>query len=502
MHPELWGLFTRPFWLDEWHTNLVANRESIAQLFSDLNNGSDFGPPLVHLLGWTIARVSGGEVTPVGARIAAFLSVLFALVFVFIVLRRRFGVLPATAGTVAVVSHPLVFTHAFELRFYCLWLFAAAGFAWALGLDGDKRLSRRRDVLVAVFSVLLPMTHWLAVLSLGLMGVGAMAAHGREWRVGLRRVVPAVAGFVVLAIASPLVFGQRRSITERSWMPDLNLGDVLSMLDSLWAARILIFAVVVILTAVVISDTKQHMRTALAASARDPAIIALMALFLLPLLLVVVSLRQPALHDRYSITVLLARAPVVALAVYALGLPVARLALRVPMRIVQAGLLVILLLYLRFTVLVTAGNAAQFTQHAVSGKRAYQEACKRNVPVVFEVRHLMYPATDGMSKRNASCDTRYLAISSPTLERMFGRQIYLPRFFRIENEFAVLHQRLYDGFTVGTQAQLDTTRRFVLVAWDESLPLGYKDVAKFGAAVFPNHRVTRINADLALFERQ
>jgi hypothetical protein len=499
--PDLSGLFTRPFWLDEWHTNLVANRESLGQLFSDLHKGSDFGPPLVHLVGWTIARFTG-EVTPVGARVASFLFVLFALVFVFIVVRRRFGALAAVAGTLAVASHPLVFTHAFELRFYCLWLFTAAGFAWALGLDGEKPVSRRRDVLVAIFSVLVPMTHWLAVLSLGLMCVGGVAAHGPAWRVGLRRVAPAAAGFIVLAIASPLVFGQRSSITERSWMPDLTIGDVLTVFDNLWAARILIFTVMVILIATVVPDTKQSVRNALAACARDPAIIALVALFLLPLLLVIVSFRQPALHDRYSITVLLARAPVVALAIYVLGLPVSRLSLRIPMRILQLGTIVMLLLYTRYTVLLTAGNAAQFTHHALGGKRAYQEACKLNLPVVFEVRHLMYPATDGMSKRNAGCDTRYLAISSPTLERMFGRQIYLPRFFRIENEFAVLHQRLYDGFTVGTQVQLDTTPRFVLVAWDESLPIDYKDVAKFGAVVFPNHRVTRINADLALFERR
>lgn len=499
--PDLSGLFTRPFWLDEWHTNLVANRESIRQLFSDLHSGSDFGPPLVHLVGWTIARVSGGEVTPVGARIASFLCVLFALVFVFIVVRRRFGALAAAAGTMAVVSHPLVFTHAFELRFYCLWLFSAAGFAWALGVDDDKPASRRRDALVAIFSVLIPMSHWLAVLSLGLMCAGTVAARGPAWRDGLRRVAPAAAGFVVLAIASPLVFGQRRSITERSWMPDLTLGDVLTVFDNLWAARILIFAVVVILVALVVPDTKQQVRAALAACARDPAIVALVALLLLPLLLVVVSFRQPALHDRYSITVLLARAPIVALAIYVLGLPVARLALRIPMRVLQVGTLVILLLYVRYTVLMTAGNAAQFTQHALNGSRAYREACTLNLPVVFEVRHLMYPATDGMSKRNAGCDTRYLAISSPTLDRMFGRQIYLPRFFRIENEFAVLHQRLYGGFTVSTQAQLDTTPRFVLVAWDESLPLGYKNAAQFGAVVFPRHRVTRINADLALFER-
>ena len=499
--PDLTGLFTRPFWLDEWHTNLVANRDSLAQLFSDLHSGSDFGPPLVHLVGWTIARFTG-ELTPVGARIASFLFVLSALVFVFIVVRRRFGSLAAAGGIIAVASHPLIVTHAFELRFYCLWLFSAAGFAWALGLDAENPHSRRRDTLVAIFSVLLPMSHWLAVLSLGLMCVGAVAAYGPAWRTGLRRVAPAIAGFVVLAIASPLVFGQRGAITERSWMPDLTLGDVLTVFDNLWAARILIFAVMVVLIAAVVPETKQNVRAALARCARDPAILAIVALFLLPLLLVVVSLRQPALHDRYSITVLLARAPVVALAVYVLGLPSARLSLRVPMRVLQVGTLVMLLLYLRYGVLMTAGNAAQFTQHALSGKRSYEEACKLQLPVVFEVRHLMYPATEGMSKRNASCDTRYLAISSPTLDRMFGEQIYLPRFFRIENEFAVLHQRLYDGFTVGTQAQLDTTPRFVLVAWDESLPLGYKDVAKFGAAIFPNHRVRRINADLALFERQ
>lgn len=489
MNPELADLFTRPFWLDEWHTNLVGNRESLGQLFSDLHRGSDFGPPLVHIIAWVLARITG-EVTPVGARIASFLSVLFALVFVFLILRRRFGLAGSIAGPLAVASHQLVVSHAFELRFYCLWLFCAAGFAWALTVDNERAISRRRDVVVALFAILLCMTHWLAASSLGLMCLGAMASYGRDWRAGFRRVLPAAAGFIALAVSLPLVVGQRGSITEKSWMADVTLRNVLSTVSIYWGGTILVLAVLVILFGLLHGKTKAPLKASFVGAIRDPGTAALLSLLLLPVMMVIVSIKQPAMHHRYSIATLLAWAPLVALAVHSTG------------RIVRGALYLVLLLFFWVSIVNMTIEASRFAYSAGVGQKALAQACGMKLPVVFEVRHLMYPSTSGMSRQWAGCDARYLAVSNATLDRMFPRGSNLPRFFRIENEFAYLHYRLYAYPKVATQAHLDSVPRFLVVGWDDSFPIGYKSPELFGKAVFPNHRVTRVTEDLSLFERQ
>jgi hypothetical protein len=48
---------------------------------------------------------------------------------------------------------------------------------------------------------------------------------------------------------------------------------------------------------------------------------------------------------------------------------------------------------------------------------------------------------------------------------------------------------------------LDTTARFLLIAVEGSLPGGYKRPEAFGRAVFPAHRVLRVDGMLSLFER-
>jgi hypothetical protein len=501
MRPELANLFTRPFWLDEWHTSLVANRESLSRVFSDLYQASDMGPPLLHIIAWSVARITG-ELTPVGARMVSFVSVLLALVFVFLVLRRRFGVTASVAGTLAVASHQLVIVHAFELRYYCLWLACAAGFAWALDVDHDRTSSRRRNVVVAIFSVLLCMTHWLAVSSLGLMCVGAFLSYGRDWRAAVRRVAPAAAGFVALALSVPLVLAQRAAVSVTSWMPDATLGDVSAILSMFWGATVVVLAVLVILFAFLHPQTKAPLRTTAVAAIRDPALAALLSLLALPLLMATLSIVYPALNPRYSIATLLGWAPLMAIAVQPLGQAVQGVLSLVLLRGLRAVVFLVMLFFVWVSVVNMTLEATRFTYHADAGRKALATACGMNLPTVFEVRHLMYPTTGGMSRQWARCDTRMLAMSDATLDRMFPRESPLPRFFRFENEIARLHQRLYAYPRVSTQAQLDSLPRFLLVGWDDSFPIGYKDVASFGKAVFPNHRVTRITEDLALFEHQ
>ena len=501
MKPEFAHLFTRPFWLDEWHTALVANRASLSQVFSDLYQASDMGPPLLHVIAWTVAKMSGG-LTPLGGRIISFTSVLLALILVFLALRRRFGVAACVAGALAVASHPLVITHAFELRYYCLWLACAAGFAWALALDHSLARSRRRDVVIGLWAILLCMTHWLAVLSLGLMCIGALVSYGRDWRSGLRRVLPAGAGFVVLALSVPLVLAQRAEVAEQSWMPDVTLAEVRATFDLFWAAAIVVLSVLLILSSLVLRPLQDEARATIKTVVRDPSVAALLSLFLVPVLMSILSIVYPALNPRYSIATFLGWAPLVAIAVQLLGKPVRGVGSLVLVRSGRVLVFLVLLFFVWASVLRTALDAARFRSHVIAGRNALATACGMSLPVVFQVRHLMYPSTEGNSRQWARCDTRLLAIPNDMAERMFSSGSNLPRFLRFENEIARLHQRLYTYPKVSAQAHLDSLPRFLLIGWAESFPVGYKHVELFGGAVFPNHRVTRITEDLTLFEHR
>ena len=501
MRPELAHLFTRPFWLDEWHTAMVANRATLSELFADQFRGSDLGPPLLHLIAWTLARIDG-HVPPTGARLVSFVSVLAAVVFVFLILRRRFGRVSSVAGALAVASHNLVVFHAFEFRYYCLWLGFCAAVAWTLGIDRQVARSRRRDVALAVLSVLLCLTHWLAAGTLILMCAGAVATFGRDWRAGLRRVAPAAAGLVAVILSIPLVRSQRAAVVEVSWMPDPDLGDVLHVLDTYWAGAVLIVAILVILIAYVVPSLKSVTTELLGASARDASVVAVLALFALPLGMIVVSAVFPAMHNRYSITTVLAWAPVVAAAVEILGVRVTRAAQLFAMRAARVGVFLIVLVLLWANGLSAAVFASQqaITIHASRGFLA--QACQRNLPVVFQTRHVMYQTTGANLGDWGACELRYVALSDATIDRIFRPGTTPRRFFRFENEIARLHEGIYDYPRVWTEAHVDSLPKFLLFGWDDSLPPGYKDVVAFGSAVFPGHTVTRLTEDVALFERR
>jgi hypothetical protein len=499
---ELAHLFTRPFWLDEWHTAMVANRATLSEVFSDLYRGSDLGPPLLHVIAWVLARLGGGQLPPTSARIVSFGAIVVTLIFVFLALRRRFGRVASSAGILAIATHYIVMFHMFEFRYYGLWLAFCAAVAWTLGVDAERGRSRRRDIMLGLLSVLLCLTHWLALGSLMLLCAGALVTFGRDWRSGLRRIAPAAAGAVVVMLSIPFVRAQRASVLETSWMRDPGLTEVLAVLNTYWGGFVLSLAVLVILAAFVIPALKTSVTGSIRGAARDPSIGALFAMAGLPLGMVVVSIGFPAMHNRYSIATVLAWAPLVALAVELLGQGVSQRPLLVMMRAARVGMFLLMLFLLWARGLSTAVSASHQAISIDASRRALDHACRQGLPIVFQTRHVMYPTTNGPYGGPAVCETHYLAISDSTLGRMFRPGSNAPRFLRFENEIARLHERIYDYPSVWTQAHVDSLPRFLLFAWDDVLPAGYRDAASFGKAVFPDHTVTRLTEGFALFERR
>jgi hypothetical protein len=486
-------LFTRPLWLDEYHTVLVAAVATPVQVVRDLTGGVDLAPPLLHFVAWTL-RHGVGPLTPSVLHTASFICVAAALAFVYGTLRRTFDRASCIAGAMAVGSHALVVSHAFEARYYGPWLALCAFFCWAVGIDRGAARSLRREASVAAAAIGVCTIHWFGVLTLVLMCAGAGAALALKPRSdasrGLRSLVPALAGGLALLVCIPLLFAQRSRFTTPIWVPDLSTDQVLDMARSFYVALVPIAAALVLLASTFgeRADSGRRLRDVM----RDPGIASAAALALMPVVVTLVSLLvQPTMLPRYAIAATLAWAPLVAAA--------CRL-LRVPYRAIACGLLGVLWW---MNLSAEAETKRAFARAVDADVRAFDAARGSGMPVLFQSRHVMYPVA---AKREPDRgEMTLLVLPDSLLASMFPARSAvadMDRFFRFEREAVLLHREAFGFPGLVTPASLASTHRFLLIGSDASLPRGYKDVRRFGAAVFPAFRVTRVRADVALFARQ
>ncbi|HEX7939737.1 MAG TPA: hypothetical protein VF483_12195, partial [Gemmatimonadaceae bacterium] len=305
-------LWTRPLWLDEICCTLypVMGASSPVDVVRNVAHRGDFAPPGLHLMVWSVGKLAGG-LTPVVLRSVSLVCVALALTLLYFTMRRRFERAPSAAAVIAVASHALVLTHAFEARFYGPWLLFAVGFAWSLP---------RSRTLTAVFSVLLVAIHWFGVLSLGLMAIGAVASQWPRWRAGLKVVWPSAAGLAALTALIPMALGHRASAVGLGalWVPELSAAQVMVVLRLFFWTAAPVVAAALLLVALVRARTEtiEAARNAMS----EPGIAALTAAALFPAVWLGVSvLLQPSMLDRYAIVTVLSWAPLVALAVSTLG---------------------------------------------------------------------------------------------------------------------------------------------------------------------------------------
>lgn len=486
-----WVLLTRPFWVDEIHTVLVASRPSPAAIVADLAAGADYGPPLLHLLMWVV-RSALSDLTPVGVRAVSLASVLAALALVHVVLRRAFGREASLAGALAVGSAPLVLEHAFEGRYYGPWMLCAVFFAWALPRESGARSSRMQPVLLGFAAVLLCLVHWYGVITMILMGAAALASRGREWRRGLRELAPAVAGALALLACLPLVLGQRAALTAGTWVPDLSWGVFVALARLYWASSALKLAVAAWL---LVALARRAFRTpdavrAMSVAMREPAIAALLASAAMPLVLVGLSLAgQPSMIARYGIVATLAWAPAVALAATAIG--------RWPTRLVGLALAA-----LWYVALEREGVARRSFQAQVATDLAALARARRAAePVVFQSMHTLYAAAWRLPPGDRAL--AYIELPDTLVARLFGprsRFSQLNKGVAIERDVVRVHARRFGFPALLPYASLDTARRFVLLTSAETLPRGWFSGDSLAKALFPRHRVSGVGEGLTLVE--
>ena len=115
----------------------------------------------------------------------------------------------------------------------------------------------------------------------------------------------------------------------------------------------------------------------------------------------------------------------------------------------------------------------------------------------------MYPleaATRGRGSHGV-----YLDLPDSTLGWLFpatSRFYQLNKGIWLERDFARVHARRFGFPRLATQAELDTTARFLLFAPYERLPRGITDINALGHAVFPHHRAVPLQENLLLLVRE
>ena len=483
-------LFSRPLWADEIQTMMAASHASPLQVIADLLYPVDHGPPLLHLVVWGAGRI--GLDSPVMLRAMALGCVLAALVIVYAVLRHVFRQEASAAGALAVGAHSLVIAQAFEARYYGWWLLFCALFAWCLGDRKPGASRRRRDVRLGIVAVLLCLTHWYGVITLGLMSAGVLLSYGRRWREAMRELTPALAGIIAFIACVPLGVRQRASVSIPSWVPDLSTRQLAATADIFWTAMVPALAVVVLVVASTFGARRDGAYTfgeIAGNTTREPSLMALAALALLPLALAVLSLMgQSSVFPRYAIPAALAWAPLVGLALETAGRWTTRafVALLVALWIVN---------FVRLS-----QHYENFAVRTRQQEAEWRNAQRSGIPVVFQSMHTLYAVAAHDWPRRSPAN--FLELSDSTFAQLFpaGVVYQVNKTFIIERDIARLHARRFGFPTLVQKPALDATARFLLLLDETEFPRGYSPEA-FARAVFPHHQSRQVSSSLWLFQR-
>jgi hypothetical protein len=215
-----WAMVTKPFWLDEVSTYLVAGTQSLPESIRSLAAGADSNPPTGFLLYRLGALVAGG-LSPITARVVTVACVVGALTTVYLLLRDQFSTWPAAIGAMAVWAQQVVMHAAFDARLYGPLLLASGCMLLVLPRTVRHAPTLVSAVSLALVSAVLCTIHYFGILTWGIAIATVVLFGPGSWTATIRRLLPSIAGPLALAACAPLYFGQRASLTVPTWMPDL-----------------------------------------------------------------------------------------------------------------------------------------------------------------------------------------------------------------------------------------------------------------------------------------
>jgi hypothetical protein len=457
-----WAMVTRPFWLDEISTYLVAGTQSLPESLRSLAAGADYNPPAAFFLYRAVGLLAGG-LSPVTARVVAAVCVIGALTTVYILLRDQFSPWAAAIGTLAVWAQQVVMHAAFEARFYGPLLLASGLLLLALRRTVRREPTPASAVWLAVVSMAVCTVHYFGILTWGI-GVATVLLFAPGSRATtMRRLLPAIAGPLALAACAPLYFGQKATLTVPTWIPDLTVIE---------AVRLLAIFLLTLPVAIALSCWALTKARAWRSGARPERVtgrplalgpLLLLAQVAVPFTLVAFSmLVQPATEPRYWIVGAFAPAPVVAL-VMSRGDALIRGIATVAMVASSVK-----------TMLGEASRADAFAQRVRDDVRVTTQLAGSGELVVARWRDTLYPvvqARPDLMSRTAVLDSTPFDTTN--------------RFFAIELDLGRINHRLYGFPNFVTPAELGRRPSFFLME------------PKSGDAPtsdeFPRHAITRVD---------
>jgi hypothetical protein len=428
-------LFSHPLWLDETFTSMLVNDKSFTHMLSAIAAGVDTNPPTLYVMLWPIARAFG-SLDETALRAIALVWMLLAVTGLYAICRSFFSRGASTVAALAIWAHPLIIDHAFEARFYGPWLALTVWFCYLQMLATDDEPKWRR-VVRYVLAILATSAHYFGAFSMLLIAATDLLVHRR-----IKRILPAVAGLVAVALCAPLVLKQRAGLSISTWIEPFSLSEFKADLVAVFGAPSLILTALLIWCLRLVRRTSEQGEPPAARDYR--ALIPLSSLLLMPLVIAAISiLVQPALVLRYLI-----------LAIAPLAPPIAALTARSTRR-VQIGLMVVLV----GVGAVSIVNKSRATRGLDNEFRTAIAEIDRRVPsdglIVFKRRREMYPILHmrpDLLSRSAQLDFDETVVADVT------------RMSRYERDMGRKVQRVYPALRMAGRDELDKLQVFYVVA--------------------------------------
>lgn len=305
--------FTKPFWLDEFHTLALIKEDNVGQLLSKLSQGADFNPPALHLALWSLAKVTQ---LPDELLLRTFSSTVgvIGIVAAYFLLRIRFSWLVSFVAVIGMwSSQPLLLREMFDGRFYSFWYAAIAVFCLSLN---ESAKGVWQFICVAALAALGCSIHYFGIIALGLIAVCELCVNFGDTRKRWLVAVALVAGTITLIALLPTYSGQRAALPVPTWVKPPTLHDSVKYINDFVLSYAFAFPVLAY-------AVQRLVGGAPTVNCYDFKTYAgVCGLILMPLVLTIFSYAiQPAQIDRYSIPAILAYAPLIALITNRLKMP-------------------------------------------------------------------------------------------------------------------------------------------------------------------------------------
>jgi hypothetical protein len=403
-------------------------------------------------------------------------------------LRRSYDPLPSLIGVATLGSTSLVIQHAFEARFYGPWFLLTVLYVTALTRVVDSNGALRPQILAGCSAALLCLIHYFGIITLTLATAGAgIALLLREQRLRLLWP-PFLSGMAALALTVPLLLGQKAALSGPVWItPACCASEFLVYLESFLALPQVALVLIIAALGVIVPQLRRSATSARAPNLPDPAVTALLAIGLLPVVLVMLELAgQPVLIPRYALPALVALAPLTAAA-------------SAPLRgIARAACLLVIAVHGVFGARAAQLNARTTTtrheREREAGQAAIRQAREMQSVVIVPRRHQLYPLLEELPAEAAPLFALPM-LPADVVRRRFPvdtDSAAAGSLILMEQDVARVHERIFGRPTlVSIDAAVDST------CW---LLLDTNDSPAFATRWLPRHRARRVRPLLFVLE--